>query len=54
MKINYFRVIHRCIFCESDDVEEEIGHEFIEQGERLIVKLKYKYHCKNCNSKWEL
>ena len=51
---NYLRIIHICIFCESENVEEEIEHELIEKGDKLICLMKYKYHCLDCNSKWEL
>jgi hypothetical protein len=53
--INYFRVIHICIFCESENVKEEIESiniYTIDGG--LYIKMYYKYHCLNCNSKWEL
>lgn len=52
--LNYLRIIHTCIFCESEDVEEEIESEFVVREGKWLVLMKYKYHCSNCNSKWEL
>ncbi len=52
---NYYRLIHTCILCLSENVKEEIQHEFMRTDDgKLWCKLIYKYQCLDCKHKWEL
>ena len=50
--ISYLQIIHICPKCKGQNVDENIDHEIEYKKGKTIIKLKYSYHCNDCNLEW--